>query len=60
MREQPYMRQNFAAVIICGLPDALQIAAVLSAGCEAFLTNDKKLKQTAELRVIVLDDLIFG
>jgi len=39
-------------------PDALQIAAVLSVNCEAFLTNDKRLKQVTELRVIVLDDLL--
>ncbi len=39
-------------------PDALQIAAVLSAGCDAFLTNDRKLKKIKELRVIVLHDLL--
>jgi predicted nucleic acid-binding protein len=39
-------------------PDALQIAAVLSTGCDAFLTNDKKLKQITELRILVLDDLL--
>jgi len=39
-------------------PDALQIAAVLSVGCDAFLTNDKKLRQITELRIIVLDDLL--
>ncbi len=38
-------------------PDALQIAAALVAGCQAFLTNDALLKRTAELRVLVLDDL---
>jgi len=37
-------------------PDALQIAAVLSADCKAFLTNDKKLKQVDDLKIIVLDD----
>ena len=39
-------------------PDALQIAAALSADCEAFLTNDKKLKQVKEIKVIVLDDCL--
>ncbi len=39
-------------------PDALQIAAVLSVGCEAFLTNDKKLKNVDDLKVIVLDDYL--
>ena len=38
-------------------PDALQIAAALAAGCQAFLTNDSALKRTTELRVLVLDDL---
>ena len=38
-------------------PDALQIAAALAAGCEAFLTNDPPLKRVTELRVLVLDEL---
>ncbi len=38
-------------------PDALQIAAALTAGCEAFLTNDPPLKRVAELQVLVLDEL---
>lgn len=38
-------------------PDALQIAAALTAGCQAFLTNDPPLKRAIELRVLVLDDL---
>jgi predicted nucleic acid-binding protein len=39
------------------LPDALQIAASLSAGCEVFLTNDTQLHQVTELRVLVLGEL---
>jgi|SRR5581483_8749305 len=38
-------------------PDALQIAAALTTGCQAFLTNDPQLKRTTELRVLILDDL---
>ncbi len=38
------------------LTDALQVAAALSAGCEAFLTNDFGLKRVTELRVLVLDE----
>lgn len=38
-------------------PDALQIAAVVSAGCEAFVTNDRDLRRVTELRVYTLDDL---
>lgn len=39
------------------LTDAFQIAAALTAGCEAFLTNDIALKRVTELRVLVLDEL---
>jgi predicted nucleic acid-binding protein len=39
------------------LPDALQIAAALGEGCEAFLTNDRRLARVTDLRVLVLDDL---
>lgn len=37
--------------------DAVQIAAALSEGCEAFLTGDKGIRRVTELRVLVLDDL---
>jgi predicted nucleic acid-binding protein len=39
------------------LTDALQIAAALAAGCEAFLTNDTAIKRVNELRVLVLSEL---
>jgi predicted nucleic acid-binding protein len=39
-------------------PDALQIAASLSKNCEAFLTNDKKLRIVQEIKILVLDDLL--
>jgi predicted nucleic acid-binding protein len=38
-------------------PDALQIAAALSGGCSAFLTNDGQHKRVTELQVLVLDEL---
>ena len=38
-------------------PDALQLAAALNSGCEAFLTNDYALQRVTELRVLVLDQL---
>nr|AIA13268.1 PIN domain protein [uncultured bacterium] len=38
-------------------PDALQIAAALSVGCEALLTNDSMLQRVTELRVLTLDEL---
>ncbi len=39
-------------------PDALQIATVLAADCDAFLTNDKKLRRVNDLKIIVLEDLL--
>jgi predicted nucleic acid-binding protein len=39
------------------LPDALQVAQALDAGCQAFLTNDLRLKRVTDLRVVVLDEL---
>ena len=39
------------------LPDALHIASALEYGCDAFLTNDYKLRVVQELDVLVLDDL---
>ena len=38
------------------LPDALQIAAALTGGCEAFLTNDISLKRVVEMKMVVLSD----
>jgi hypothetical protein len=34
------------------------VAAVLSVGCEAFLTNDKQLKQIEAIKVILLDEYL--
>ncbi len=38
-------------------PDALQMAAAIEAGCQAFLTNDAGLKRVTELTVLTLDEL---
>jgi predicted nucleic acid-binding protein len=38
-------------------PDALQIAAAVVSGCEAFLTNDLTIKRVQEISVLVLDEL---
>jgi predicted nucleic acid-binding protein len=40
------------------LPDGFQFATAISSGCDAFLTNDKKLKRVTELPVLVVDDLM--
>lgn len=39
------------------LTDALQLAAAMDAGCDAFLTNDIELKRVAGIRVLVLKEL---
>jgi len=45
------------AVHAVELADAYQIAAAVVSGCDAFVTNDTRLKRIAGLPVIVLDDL---
>lgn len=35
-------------------PDALQLAAALSAGCSAFVTNDRRMPAVSRLRIIQL------
>ncbi len=37
--------------------DALQLAAAVMSGCNVFLTNDKQLRQFAEIKVITMGDL---
>lgn len=39
------------------LTDALQIAAALDQGCQAFLTNDRQLSRVTEIRIVVIEDL---
>lgn len=39
-------------------PDAIQIAACILSGAEAFLTNDKRLKQVREIKVLVMEDYL--
>jgi predicted nucleic acid-binding protein len=39
------------------LPDAMQIAFAVDAGCQAFLCNDHSMRRVTELLVLVLDDL---
>lgn len=38
-------------------PDALQLAAALSAGCEYFLTNDRRFPQLPNLKILQLNDI---
>ena len=39
------------------LADALQLAAAIEYGCDAFFTNDKQSKQVSEINVVNLADL---
>ena len=38
-------------------PDALQVAVAIQAGCQAFLTGDRRLSRVTEIRVILLDEI---
>jgi predicted nucleic acid-binding protein len=38
--------------------DAVQIAAALDTGADAFLTNDKKLAGIKEIKMLVLSDYL--
>jgi predicted nucleic acid-binding protein len=38
--------------------DAIQISVAIDVGADAFLTNDKKLKQIKEIKVLVLKDYL--
>ena len=39
------------------LLDAMQIAAAVGSGCDAFLTNDAQLRRVTDIQVLVLSDL---
>ena len=38
--------------------DSLQIAAAMRCGCDFFVTNDKQLRQTEEIRCITLEEFV--
>ncbi len=38
-------------------PDALQIATAVESDCQAFLTNDHRLRRVTDIQVFALDDL---
>jgi predicted nucleic acid-binding protein len=40
--------------------DAVQIAAAIVSGSDAFLTNDEKLKQAKQIKVLVLKDYLIS
>ncbi len=37
-------------------PDSLQVAACLTHGAEAFVTNDRRLRRVKEIEIVTLDD----
>jgi predicted nucleic acid-binding protein len=39
------------------LPDAIQVAFALDAGCQAIICNDRSMNRVKELGVLVLDDV---
>ena len=41
-------------------PDALQLAACIEAGADAFVTNDRQLQRVAEIPVLLLSDFVDG
>lgn len=46
------------AILGVRTPDALQLAAALSAGCTSFLTNDRRLTDPGGLRILQLADFL--
>lgn len=38
-------------------PDSIQVATAIISGCDAFLTNDLKIKVVTEIKILVLDEL---
>lgn len=49
---------NLRATTSLKLPDAIHAATALLRKCEAFVTNDSKIKPMASLEVLQLDDVI--
>ena len=39
------------------LPDAIQVAFAITAGCQALVCNDHAMRRVTELAILVLDDL---
>ena len=40
-----------------GTPDSLHVASPIPTQCDAMLTNDKDMKRTKELSILLLDNL---
>jgi predicted nucleic acid-binding protein len=57
-REQLRAAAQLRAASGMKTPDALQLAAALSSGCSAFLTNDRRLPAVAGMRILQLADYV--
>ncbi|MGH7322467.1 MAG: type II toxin-antitoxin system VapC family toxin [Candidatus Rokuibacteriota bacterium] len=58
--DRPLLRAaaQLRAVVPVKTPDALQLAAALSAGCTAYVTNDRALPRVPGLRILQLRDYV--
>ena len=56
--EQLHAGAQLRALYRIKTPDALQLAAAISAECKVFVTNDRRLPDVAGLRVIQLADYV--
>ncbi|MGH7699424.1 MAG: type II toxin-antitoxin system VapC family toxin [Gemmatimonadales bacterium] len=58
--DRPQLRgaAQLRALYALRTPDALQLGAALSAGCSAFLTNDRRLPSLPSLRILQLRDYV--
>jgi predicted nucleic acid-binding protein len=57
-RDQLRAAAQLRAVTGVKTPDALQLVSALTAGCKAFLTNDRRLPRIPGLRVIQLSSYV--
>jgi predicted nucleic acid-binding protein len=55
-REQLRTAAELRAIVGVKTPDALQLAAALSMGCTAFVTNDRRIPAVSGIRVLQLSD----
>jgi predicted nucleic acid-binding protein len=53
LRSAAQIRANFGV----RTPDSLQLAAARTAGCSAFITNDRRLPKLPGLRIVQLHDV---
>jgi predicted nucleic acid-binding protein len=57
-RDQLRAGAQLRAITRVKMPDALQLAAALGAGCKTFITNDRELPEISGLRIIQLSSYL--